>query len=132
MVRPKFMIRLAHVHDQQAAGRWLARHRGDLEMNPVPLLIVTVAEDHTTMRDLVARLRADTACYIIDASGFGSKFMVPPDTLVLEGPERLREAVRFIDRAHHAKQRLDILVVDDRPSPALQWAQPMADVIEVN
>lgn len=127
---PRPMIHLAHVRDRQAAQRWLARRRRHLESNPVPLLIVTVSQDHQTIRRTFQEAHMAADAFIVDASGFGSQFMVPPDTLVLEGPHRLAEATAFIQRAQSARQRLDVLVVDDAVRPDLTWCEPFIDGFE--
>lgn len=124
------MIHLAHVHNRQAAQRWLARRRRHLEANPVPLLIVTVSEDHQTIRRIFGSSHISSQAFIVDASGFGSQFMVPPDTLVLEGTHRLQEATNFVARAQVARQRLDILLIDDAVRPDLSWCEPHLDTFE--
>ncbi len=127
---PRPMIHLAHVRDRQAAQRWLARRRRHLEANPVPLLIVTVSEDHQTMRRIVSTSQVGGHAFIVDASGFGSQFMVPADTLVLDGAHRLSEATDFIARAHRSSQRLDVLLIDDAVRPDLRWCEPHLDTFE--
>lgn len=124
------MIHLVHVRDTSGAAHWIRRRRRQITANPVPLLVIGITEGHAALQATIGRAGIESA-YYIDATGVASISQeLGNNVLVLSHRSELEDARVFIERARKARQRLDIVLVEDALQPDINWCGPLVDSFE--
>ncbi len=124
------MIHLVHVRDRERAAQWLRRGRRHIAANPVPLLLVGITATHGEVKEVLDRAGIEKA-FIVDATGQPNPAPVAgTDVLLLSDREELVGAQAFIARAARARQRLEVILIEDVLQPDLDWCGGLVESFE--